>query len=65
MLKLKNDFSNTILKNDETAKDKIELSVLMRECVYFKEKSLPQIYQLLYVVSKMQGLLLILCHQHL
>lgn len=43
LLKNQNDFANTVLKNDETAKDKIELQVLIRESVYFKAKSLPQV----------------------
>jgi hypothetical protein len=48
VLKHKNDISNTILKNDEEARDKIELGVLLKESVYFKEKSLPQIERILH-----------------
>lgn len=47
LLKLKNDFTNTILKNDETAKDKIELAILIKESVYYQQKSLPQIERIL------------------
>jgi hypothetical protein len=36
---MRNDFTNTILRNDEAAKDKIEVSVLVNENVYFKNKS--------------------------
>lgn len=47
LLKLKNDFTNTILKNDETARDKIEIAVLIKESIYFQQKSLPQIERIL------------------
>lgn len=47
LLKNQNDFMNTILKNDETAKDKIELQVLISESVYFRAKSQPQVERIL------------------
>lgn len=44
---MRNDFTNTILRNDESAKNKIEISVLVNENVYFKNKSLQHINRIL------------------
>lgn len=44
---MKNDFANTILRNDESSKNKIEVSILVNENIYFMNKSSEHIKRIL------------------